>query len=59
MKIAVLNSAYLMKCEMKCKVTKHSGETRFFFGRSIGEVVLPVNIKGFSENGELINSTVK
>lgn len=36
-----------------------SGETRFFFARASGEVVLPVNIKGFSETGKLIYSTVK
>ncbi len=36
-----------------------SGETRFFFAKESGEVVLPINIKGFSETGELIYSTVK
>lgn len=36
-----------------------SGEASFFFARASGDVVLPVNIKGFSETGKLIYSTVK
>ena len=37
----------------------NSGENRFFLAISNGELVLPVNIKGYSNTGELIYSTVK
>lgn len=36
-----------------------SEESRFFYVRSEGELVMPPNIRGFSENGELIYSTIK
>ncbi|WP_274307451.1 hypothetical protein [Solibacillus daqui] len=34
-------------------------ESRFFFVKSDGEMVMPVNIRGYSETGELIHSTIK
>ena len=36
-----------------------SGENRFFFAKSSGELVMPINIRGFSDTGKLIYSTVK
>ena len=36
-----------------------SKESRFFFVREEDELVMPVNIRAFSENGELIYSTIK
>ncbi|WP_100333978.1 hypothetical protein [Bacillus alkalisoli] len=35
----------------------NAGGSRFFYIKSEEEVVLPVNIRGFSETGELIYST--
>ena len=34
-----------------------SGETRFFFAKSSGDLVMPINIRGFSHTGKLIYST--
>lgn len=34
-------------------------EGRFFFAKSDGEIVMPLNIRGLSETGELIYSTIK
>lgn len=36
-----------------------SGKAHFFFAKVDGELVMPANIRGFSENGELIYSTIK
>lgn len=37
----------------------NSGQTRFFYLKLDGEVVIPININGFSETGKLIYSTIK
>ncbi|MFJ7825717.1 hypothetical protein [Psychrobacillus sp. NPDC096623] len=37
----------------------NSGQTRFFYLKLNGEVVMPININGFSETGKLIYSTIK
>lgn len=37
----------------------NTGEGRFFLAKSSGKLVLPINIRAFSETGELIYSTVK
>lgn len=36
-----------------------TGETHFFFAKSSGKLVMPINIRAFSDIGELIYSTVK
>lgn len=35
------------------------GETRLFFAESEGDILMPVNIRGFSETGNLIYSSIK
>lgn len=37
----------------------NSGKTQFFYIKTNGELVLPVNIRGPSESGKLIYSTLK
>jgi len=37
----------------------NSGQTRFFYLKLDEEVVMPININGFSETGKLIYSTIK
>lgn len=37
----------------------NSGKTHFFYNKTNGELVLPVNIRGLSESGKLIYSTLK